>query len=99
MAELDMALVQMKGLKCRIDDILNVTTYDEHADLRGLHADRKDSDQLFQLRELQKIMRKLAEIGVSIEYLFRPVQETSTLHKDENGEYRTEKGFFYEVEV
>lgn len=45
----------MKGLKCRIDDILNVTTYDEHADLRGLHADHKDSDQLFQLRELQKI--------------------------------------------
>ena len=95
MAELDMALVQMKGLKCRIDDILNVTTYDEHADLRGLHADRKDSDQLFQLRELQKIMRKLADIGGSIEYLFRPVQETSTLHKDENGEYRTEKGFYY----
>ena len=95
MAELDMALVQMKGLKCRIDDILNVTTYDEHADLRGLHADRKHSDQLFQLRELQKIMRKLADIGGSIEYLFRPVQETSTLHKDENGEYRTEKGFYY----
>lgn len=62
MAELNMALVQMKGLKCRIDDILNVTTYDEHADLRGLHADRKDSDQLFQLRELQKIMRKLADM-------------------------------------
>lgn len=35
MAELSMALVQMKGLKCRIDDILYVTTYDEHADLRG----------------------------------------------------------------
>ena len=45
--ELSMALVQMKGLKCRIDDILSVTTYDEHADLRGLHADRKDSEQLF----------------------------------------------------
>lgn len=36
--ELSMALVQMRGLKCRIDDILSVTTYDEHADLRGLHA-------------------------------------------------------------
>ena len=95
MAELSMALVQMKGLKSRIDDILSVTTYDEHADLRGLHADRKDSDQLFQLRELQAIMRKLSDIGGSIEYLFRPVQETSILHKDENGEYRTEKGYCY----
>ncbi len=93
--ELSMALVQMRGLKCRIDDILSVTTYDEHADLRGLHADRKDSEQLFQLREMQKIMRKMADIGGSIEYLFRPVRETSTLHKDENGEYRTEKGYCY----
>ncbi|MCI8614366.1 MAG: DUF5348 domain-containing protein [Lachnospiraceae bacterium] len=95
MAELSMALVQMKGLKSRIDDILSVTTYDEHADLRGLHADRKDSDQLFQLKELRAIMRKLADIGGSIEYLFRPVQETSTLHRYENGEYRTGKGYCY----
>lgn len=96
MAELSMALVQMKGLKSRIDDILSVTTYDEHADLRGLHADHGDSDQLFQLRELQAIMRKLSDIGGSIEYLFRPVQETSILYKDENGEYRTGKGYCYQ---
>ncbi len=95
MAELSMALVQMKGLKCRIDDILSITTYDEHADLRGLHVDHRDSDQMFQLREIRKIMGKLADIGGSIEYLFRPVQEISTLHKDENGEYRTEKGYCY----
>ena len=95
MAELSMALVQMKGLKSRIDDILSITTYDEHADLRGLHADHGDSDQLFQLKELQVILRKLADIGGSIEYLFRPVQETSTLHRDESGEYRTEKGYCY----
>lgn len=95
MAELNMALIQMKGLKYRIDDILNVTTYDEHADLRGLHADHKDSDQLFQLRELRSIMRKLVDIGGSIEYLFRPVLETGTLHRAETGEYRTEGGYCY----
>lgn len=95
MEELSMALVQMKGLKCRIDDILYVTTYDEHADLRGLHADHKDNNQMFQLREMRRIMEKLADVGGSIEYLFRPVQETSTLHRDENGEYRTEKGYCY----
>ena len=95
MAELSMALVQMKGLKSRIDDILSITTYDEHADLRGLHVDHKDSDQMFQLREMQKIMRKLADIGGSIEYLFRPVRETGILHRDENGGYRTEKGYCY----
>lgn len=95
MAELSMALVQMEGLKSRIDEIFSVTDYDEHADLRGLHADHKDGDQMFQLREIRKIMRKLADISGCIEYLFRPVQETSTLRKDENGEYRTEKGYCY----
>ena len=93
--ELSMALVQMKGLKCRNDDILNITTYDEYADLRGLHVDHKDSDQLFQLKELQAIMRKLTDISGSIEYLFRPIKETGILHRDENGEYRTEKGHCY----
>ena len=93
--DLTMALAKVAGMKPRIDDILKSSTYDEHADLRGLYADRKDNDQLFQLRELQKIMRKLADIGGSIEYLFRPVQETGILHKDENGEYRTEKGYCY----
>lgn len=93
--DLDMTLAMMKGMKNWIDDMLDVTTYDEHADLRGLHADHEDSDQLFQLKELQAIMGKLADISDSIEYLFRPVQEISTLHKDENGEYRTEKGYRY----
>lgn len=62
--ELSMALVQMKGLKCRIDDILNVTTYDEYADLRGLHVDHKNSGQPFQLKELQAIKRPASYIGM-----------------------------------
>ena len=95
MADLNMTLEKMAGMKTRIDDILKSSTYDEHADLRGLHVDSKDSDQLFQLRELKTIMRKLADIAGSIEYLFRPVLETSTLHKDESGEYRTERGYCY----
>lgn len=93
--ELSMALTLMDGIKNWIDDVLDVTTYDEHADLRGLHADHKDSEQLFQLRELQAIMRKLADISDSIEYLSRPIQENSILYKDESGEYRTERGYCY----
>ena len=95
MTGVNIALAQMEGLKSRIDDILSVTTYDEHADLRGLCVDSKDSEQLFQLRELRAIMRKLADIGGSIEYLFRPVQETSILRRDKSGKYRTEGGYCY----
>lgn len=92
---LNMVLASVAGMKEQIDDMLKCSTYDEHADLRGLHVDKKDSDQLFQLRELKAIMRKLADIAGSIEYLLRPVLETGTLHKDESGEYRTEKGYCY----
>ena len=93
--EINTVLEQIAELKIQIDDILRSSTYDEHADLRGLHVDRKDSDQLFLLKQIRSIMRKLADAGCSIEYLFRPVLETSTLHKDESGEYRTEKGYCY----
>ena len=58
-------------------------------DLRGLHVDRKDSDQLFLLKELRSIMRKLAEAGCGIEYLSRPVKEVGFLHREEGGEYAT----------
>ena len=92
---LNMVLANVVGMKEQIDDFLKSSTYDKHADLRGLHVDSKDSDQLFQLRELKVIMRKLADIAGSIEYLLRPVLETGTLHKDESGEYRTEKGYCY----
>lgn len=93
--EITTVLEQMTGLKIRIDDILRSSTYDEHADLRGLHVDRKDSDQLFLLKELRSIMRKLAEAGCSIEYISRPVKEVSSLHQNEDGEYVTEQGYRY----
>ncbi len=90
-------LEQMAELKIQIDDILKVSTYDEHADLRGLHADRGDCDQLFLLNELRSIMRKLAVAGSSIEYLFRPVKETGFLHRDDDGEYKTGRGYTYRI--
>ena len=43
----------------------------------GCMPTNKDSDQLFQLRELQAIMGKLADITDSIAYLFRPVYSLS----------------------
>ena len=93
--EITTVLEQMTGLKIRIDDILRSSTYDEHADLRGLHVDRKDSDQLFLLKELRSIMRKLADAGCSIEYLSRPVREVSSLYQNDDGEYVTGQGYRY----
>lgn len=53
--EINTVLEQMVELKIRIDDILRSSTYDEHADLRGLHVDRKDSDQLFLLKQIRSL--------------------------------------------
>ncbi len=44
--EINTVLEKMVELKIQIDDILRSSTYDEHADLSGLHVDREDSDQL-----------------------------------------------------
>lgn len=93
--EINTVLEKMVELKIQIDDILRSSTYDEHADLRGLHVDRKDSDQLFLLKELRSIMRKLADTGCSIEYIFRPVREVDSLHQNEDGEYVTGQGYPY----
>lgn len=95
--DINTVLEQMAELKMKIDDILKDSTYDEHADLSGLHVDYKDSDQLFLLNELRSIMRKLAVAGSSIEYLFRPVKETGFLHRDEAGEYVTGQGYSYRI--
>ena len=93
--EINTVLEKMAELKIQIDDILRSSTYDEHADLSGLHVDRKDSDQLFLLKELRSIMRKLADAGCSIEYISRPVKEVSSLHQSEDGEYVTGQGYRY----
>ena len=85
----------MAELKIQIDDILRSSTYDEHADLSGLYVDRKDSDQLFLLKETRTIMRKLADAGCSIEYISRSVKEVSSLHQNEDGEYVTGQGYRY----
>ena len=95
--DINTVLEQVAELKIKMDDILKTSTYDEHADLRGLHVDCKDSDQLFLLNELRSIMRKLAVAGSSIEYLFRPVKETGFLHRDEAGEYVTGQGYSYRI--
>ena len=93
--DINTVLEQVAELKIKMDDILKTSTYDEHADLRGLRVDHKESDQLFLLNELRSIMRKLAVAGSSIEYLFRPVKETGFLHRGEAGEYVTGQGYSY----
>ena len=93
--EINTVLEKMAELKIQIYDVLRSSTSDEHADLSGLYVDRKDSDQLFLLKETRTIMRKLADAGCSIEYISRSVKEVSSLHQNEDGEYVTGQGYRY----
>lgn len=88
-------LEQIKGLGEQISNVLRTSTYEEHADLRSLHVDVDDSDQLFLLNELRSILWKLAGAADSIDYLSRPVRETGFLYRNADGEYQTGKGYLY----
>ena len=95
MTSLKEVFSETNGLYCKIDRILKLSTYDEYDDLSGLEIDYKDSEQLFQLEELQSIMESLNEARGRLEYLALPVREVSRLHKNESGRYETESGHYY----
>lgn len=95
MADLKMVLDKANEIKWRIDSVLKCSTYEDYDDLSGLNIDYKDSEQLFLLEELQAVMRCLDEARGRLEYLSLPVQEVSTLHKNESGRYETENGHYY----
>lgn len=95
MTDLKMVFEEAQKLNGRIRGLLGVSTYEKYDDLSGLSIDYKDGEQLFLQTELREIMEKLSDVAGRIEYLSRPVRETSRLHKNRNGRYETESGHCY----
>ncbi|MDE7331236.1 MAG: DUF5348 domain-containing protein [Lachnospiraceae bacterium] len=95
MTDLNMVLSEARKLNGSIRNLLRLSSYEDYDDLSGLHIDYRDGQQLFLQTELREIMEKLSDVTGRIEYLSRPVTETSRLHKNRNGRYETEKGHYY----
>lgn len=95
MADLKTTLAKTFALTPEIESLFCVSTYSAYGDLCSLPFNEKDSNELFLIDELQRIMFRLAEAKDRIDYLKRPVKEISCLHKTANGRYETTNGYVY----
>ena len=91
MADLDMVLAKMMALKMELDDIFRFSTFDIGQDLQGLEENRMDIERRFLLNVLRDVLKKLADVQGSLEYISRPVAEISVLHKN-GSQYETGNG-------
>lgn len=95
MADVESVMAETLGMRREISRLLRASSYNEYDDLSGLKINDEDSEQLFLLDELRKIMDKLADAEDRMSYLSRPIVETSRLHKNEVGKYETAHGHYY----
>ena len=95
MADLNAVYAEMQLLDYKIKSILHLSSYEEYDDLSGLHIDYEDGQQIFLQKELMNILKNLSDVHSRLEYLSRPVKETSRLHRNGSGRYETEQGHCY----
>ena len=93
MATLQTVLAEATKLNREIERILKASTYSAYRDLSGLDIDTTDSEQLFLQNELCYIMDRLADAQAHIEYLNLPVSQTTSLHRNGNGQYEIAEGY------
>lgn len=84
-----------KELNQQIENLFKLSTFDECGDLSYLEYDPTDSEQIFHLEEMVKIMENLFSVRKKISHITYPVKEVSKLHKDTAGRYETDGGYYY----
>lgn len=95
MVEINKVFEEAQKLKWNIGSLLKLSGYERNGDLSDLNIDYEDSEQLFLIEELRKIMEKLDVVNWGLKYLSRPIKETSRLHKNRSGRYETSGGHSY----
>lgn len=92
MTSINDILTQASELRVAISRLLRNSTYSQHGDLSALDIKRQDSEQLFLLDELQRVMEKLDDVEDVIRYIELPVDEISHLHKSSSAGMRPLRG-------
>ncbi len=95
MANVKDVLVKTTELKWKIDSLLRLSTYNDYDDLSGLDIDYDNPDELFLVDELKKIMEQLRNAQDRLQYLARPIKETSRIYRSESDRYETLHGHYY----
>ncbi len=95
MNDLQKMLQEVTTISKEIGKVLPLTAdmvfYDA---LARLDIDYADSEQLLLLDELSDILFSLEDAKRRIDYLNRPIKETSQLHKGKGGRYETAGGYW-----
>lgn len=86
---------RLQGLNSEIETVLNQTFYRENGDLSDLSINRDNAEETLLYEELCQVMDSLSEAQNRIDYLSRPIKETSRLHMNESGIYETARGHSY----
>lgn len=97
MADLKSLSDEMAKLKRQIETVLNISDYRNCDDLSGLddYKQIKTADQRQQLEEYRDILYKLEEVQSTLAYYSKPIREVGTLHKNSQGRFETDKGYYY----
>ncbi len=92
MADINTIYAKVVALGRDIESLVQLSQYHEYDDLSGVKIDRDDPEQRFLLDEMQGIIEALSDVQCNIEYLSRPIEEVSIIHKNFVGRYETGNG-------
>ena len=95
MANLKEVWAKTAEMKWKIDSLLRLSTYNDYDDLSGLDIDYDSAEELFLLDELKEVMRAFQEVQDRLNYLSRPIKETSRLSRNRSDRYETYRGHCY----
>ncbi|WP_317855991.1 DUF5348 domain-containing protein [Chakrabartyella piscis] len=95
MITIQKALTDLKAVSYDFKKIAKQTGFEEYGDMSHLEVDYDNAEQVFYAHELNSIIDKIDDMVHRINYLNRPVCQTTTLHKNSNGRFETVSGHEY----
>ncbi|WP_317856084.1 DUF5348 domain-containing protein [Chakrabartyella piscis] len=95
MITIQKALKDLKAVSYDFKKIAKQTGFEEYGDMSHLEVDYDNAEQVFYAHELNSIIEKIDDMVHRINYLNRPICQTTTLHKNSNGRFETVSGHEY----
>lgn len=95
MANIKDVTEQMLVIKRQIEKVFSISQYLDYDDLSGLEIDWDNPDEMLLVAEYRKALEELSDVQSTLNYLSRPIRETSRLNLNSEGRYETEGGHYY----
>lgn len=95
MITIQKALADLKAVSRDFNKLSEQTGFAEFGDMSYLEVDYNNAEQVFYAREINSIIEKIDDMVHRINYLNRPIIETSTIRLNSDGRYETQSGHEY----